>query len=134
MVPAAKEWVSVVSYSLQHSPTCRLRSNLLFGSTLASTFVLQFEPEVGVRTVSDVIARTTSLAAGTTEHGMVQITPHGAFLWSDLQSNTPSGSWDAAEGEELVGAQIYNSLAVVARRNGTVDVLEASASGLQLVV
>lgn len=110
------------------------------GSTLLvslayCTTILQLEPEVSVFKAAEQVTSVPTFAAGLVDKSLLlQVTPEGIRLWSDLAAGTLVDQVEASEGNRIVTANVRDGVAVVAFRDGTVTVFRATSHGLQRVV
>jgi hypothetical protein len=93
--------------------------------------MINFATEITVTETSDEIASHHTLAAGPLPGGFVRVTQTEVSLWQDVRGE-PVAKWKA--GCEIVAAQVYGDYIVVGQRAGTVAVIKASQSALELVM
>nr|XP_018260261.1 uncharacterized protein I303_07178 [Kwoniella dejecticola CBS 10117]OBR82419.1 hypothetical protein I303_07178 [Kwoniella dejecticola CBS 10117] len=104
-------------------------------STSSTTLLLQMEPEISLLDTTAQISDIPTLAAGILPGAdiLVQITARGIATWSDVTSGLSAGSIDLHKESEIVAAQVYENLAVIAKAGGEVNLFEITANGLNLV-
>lgn len=97
-----------------------------------STTILQMEPEVAVFKAADQVTSVPTFAAGLVDKSLLlQVTPEGVRLWSDLASGTLVDKVEAPTDNRIVTANVRGNTAIAAFRDGTVSVFQASSQGLQ---
>lgn len=105
--------------------------SLLVSFAYSST-ILQLEPEVSVFKAAEQATSVPTFAAGLVDKSLLlQVTPEGIRLWSDLAAGTLVDKVEASEDNRIVTANVRGNTAVAAFRDGTVTVFRASAQGLQ---
>nr|XP_019009308.1 uncharacterized protein I206_05956 [Kwoniella pini CBS 10737]OCF48089.1 hypothetical protein I206_05956 [Kwoniella pini CBS 10737] len=104
-------------------------------STTTSTLLLEIEPEISLIETAQQIADSPTIAAGILPGAdiLIQVTSKGVGLWSDVISGLSAGSIDLDKESEIVAAQVYESLIVIAKTGGEVNLLDATANGLSLI-
>nr|WVH01967.1 DNA damage-binding protein 1 [Naematelia aurantialba] len=108
------------------------RTSLLL-STSSTTSLIHFDPEVNEAEISPDLASSSTLAAGVIPGAavLVQVSPRGVYLWSDLQAGTGFASVENSAQEESVAAQVAGNLVLVAKRGGHLSAFSASSQGLK---
>ncbi|OCF61827.1 hypothetical protein L486_01489 [Kwoniella mangroviensis CBS 10435] len=104
-------------------------------STSSTTLLLQMDPEISLIETAEQVSSTPTIAAGIVPGAdiLVQVSRDGIALWSDVTSGLSAGSIDLDKESEIIAAQVYESLVVVAKRGGEVNFFEATPNGLNLV-
>ncbi|WWC95424.1 hypothetical protein V866_002287 [Kwoniella sp. B9012] len=104
-------------------------------STSSTTLLLQMNPEISLIETAEQVSSTPTIAAGIVPGAdiLVQVSTNGIALWSDVTTGLSAGSIDLDKESEIIAAQVYESLVVVAKRGGEVKLFEATPNGLNLV-
>lgn len=97
-----------------------------------STTLLQLEPDVKVFAAAEAVTSVPTFAAGLVDGSLLlQATPEGIRLWSDLASGKLVDKVEATEDNRIVTANVRDDVVIAAFRDGAVKVFRASSQGLQ---
>lgn len=109
--------------------------NLLL-STSTTSAILKLGEDISLVQTTAAFRDTRTLAAGlvTSGDGLLQVTPSGITLWTDLVAGSNTVPFSAPDGNEIVAASVKGESVAAALRDGAVLVFRVAFDGLDEVV